>query len=81
VLLPQQRRQLGDIRRDPPRRLCSFVAMSALPPKADIVLHGGNVRFVPTADMRAGGRSSRKRQITTSNFSESISSVDEKIGV
>ena len=24
--------------------------MSALPPKADIVQHGGNVRFVPTAD-------------------------------
>jgi hypothetical protein len=25
-------------------------AMSALPPKADIVQHGGNVRFVPKAD-------------------------------
>jgi hypothetical protein len=25
--------------------------MSALPPKADIVQHGGNVRFVPKADM------------------------------
>jgi hypothetical protein len=24
--------------------------MSALPPKADIVQHGANVRFVPTAD-------------------------------
>jgi hypothetical protein len=24
--------------------------MSALPPKADIVQHGGNVRFVPKAD-------------------------------
>ena len=24
--------------------------MSALPPKADIVRHGGNVRFVPIAD-------------------------------
>jgi hypothetical protein len=25
--------------------------MSALPPKADIVLHGGNVRFVPLSDV------------------------------
>jgi len=25
--------------------------MSALPPKADIVRHGGNVRFVPIADI------------------------------
>ena len=25
--------------------------MSALPPKADIAQHGGNVRFVPKADM------------------------------
>jgi hypothetical protein len=25
--------------------------MSALPSKADIVQHGGNVRFVPTADI------------------------------
>jgi hypothetical protein len=25
--------------------------MSALPPKADIVRHGGNVRFVPLADI------------------------------
>jgi hypothetical protein len=25
-------------------------AMSALPPKADIVQHGGNVRFVPFSD-------------------------------
>jgi hypothetical protein len=27
--------------------------MSALPPKADIVQQGGNVRFVPKADMPA----------------------------
>jgi hypothetical protein len=27
--------------------------MSALPPKADIVQHGGNVRFVPKADITA----------------------------
>jgi hypothetical protein len=27
--------------------------MSALPPKADIVRHGGNVRFVPKADIRS----------------------------
>jgi hypothetical protein len=27
------------------------VAMSALPPKADIVHHCGNVRFVPEADI------------------------------
>jgi hypothetical protein len=25
--------------------------MSALPPKADIAQHGGNVRFVPEADI------------------------------
>jgi hypothetical protein len=29
------------------------IAMSALPPKADIVQHGGNVRFVPKADIAA----------------------------
>jgi hypothetical protein len=28
-----------------------FIAMSALPPKADIVHGDGNVRFVPTADI------------------------------
>jgi hypothetical protein len=28
--------------------------MSALPPKADIGQHGGNVRFVPQADIPAG---------------------------
>jgi hypothetical protein len=27
--------------------------MSALPPKADIVQHGGNVRFVPKCDIAA----------------------------
>jgi hypothetical protein len=27
--------------------------MSALPPKADITQHGGNVRFVPKADIKA----------------------------
>jgi hypothetical protein len=27
------------------------IAMSALPPKADIVGHGGDVRFVPKADI------------------------------
>ena len=32
--------------------------MSALPPKADIVQHGGNVRFVPIADIGVG-RSSK----------------------
>ena len=31
-------------------------AMSALPPKADIVQHGGNVRFVPKADSRTATR-------------------------
>jgi hypothetical protein len=28
-----------------------FIAMSALPPKADIVRHDANVRFVPKADI------------------------------
>jgi hypothetical protein len=28
--------------------------MSALPPKADIVQHGGNVRFLPIADVAPG---------------------------
>jgi hypothetical protein len=32
------------------RTLERFHAMSALPPKADIVEHRGNVRFVPIAD-------------------------------
>ena len=39
--------------------------MSALPPKADIVQHGGNVRLVPKADIHAsfdlGGRKQRLR--------------------
>jgi len=34
------------------RTLTSAWAMSALPPKADIVQHVGNVRFVPIADIR-----------------------------
>jgi hypothetical protein len=29
-----------------------FIAMSALPPKADIEWHSRNVRFVPQADIR-----------------------------
>jgi hypothetical protein len=33
----------------------SDLAMSALPPKADIVHGGGNVRFVPKADMGVDG--------------------------
>ena len=33
------------------RTLNRLHAMSALPPKADIVQHGGNVRFVPKADI------------------------------
>jgi len=31
----------------------SAIAMSALPPKADIVEHGCDVRFVPKADILA----------------------------
>jgi hypothetical protein len=31
-------------------------AMSALPPKADIVRHGVNVRFVPQADSRTAAK-------------------------
>jgi hypothetical protein len=30
------------------------ISISALPPKADIVQHGGNVRFVPQADIGRG---------------------------
>jgi hypothetical protein len=30
---------------------CSAAVMSALPPKADIAQHGGNVRFVPKAEV------------------------------
>src|SRR5690348_17805743 len=33
--------------------------MSALPPKADIVQHGGNVRFVPNFDQRAAQKIER----------------------
>jgi hypothetical protein len=45
--------QLGDIASDPPRLIAreQLGTMSALPPKADIVQHGGNVRFVPKADI------------------------------
>jgi hypothetical protein len=32
------------------------IAMSALPPKADIVQRSGNVRFVPKADIEARGQ-------------------------
>jgi hypothetical protein len=35
------------------RTLRRFHPMSALAPKADIVRHGGNVRFVPKADLPA----------------------------
>jgi hypothetical protein len=34
--------------------------MSALPPKTDIVPHGGNVRFVPKADLRRNLRNANK---------------------
>jgi hypothetical protein len=33
------------------------ISMSALPPKADIVQHGGNVRFVPQADSCTAAKS------------------------
>jgi hypothetical protein len=33
-----------------------FIAMSALPPKADIRRHEYDVRFVPEADMQPAGR-------------------------
>ena len=36
-------------------------SMSALPPKADIVRHGGNVRFVPKADIRGYSITSSER--------------------
>jgi hypothetical protein len=35
--------------------------MSALPPKADIVRHGSNVRFVPEADVTAYWLFGKKR--------------------
>jgi hypothetical protein len=34
----------------------SEISMSALPPKADIAQHGGNVRFVPKADILRRGK-------------------------
>jgi hypothetical protein len=34
------------------RRLVHVRIMSALPPKADMVQHGGDVRFVPEADIQ-----------------------------
>ena len=37
------------------------IAMSALPPKADIVQHGDNIRFVPKADIHRLIRSPRRR--------------------
>jgi hypothetical protein len=42
--------------------------MSALPPKADIVQHGGNVRFVPKADSAP----QQKRQSFLSNAFKEI---------
>jgi hypothetical protein len=44
------------------RTLRWSTVMSALPPKADIAQHGGNVRFVPKADMGSYAVS-RKRRI------------------
>ena len=41
------------------------MAMSALPLKADIVRHGGNVRFVPKADILHCGKE-RRYSITSS---------------
>jgi len=34
------------------KRIVIFAGLSALPPIADIVRRGGNVRFVPKADSR-----------------------------
>jgi hypothetical protein len=36
------------------------ISMSALPPKADIVRHNGNVRFVPVTDIEARARARRR---------------------
>jgi hypothetical protein len=43
----------GDVRRDPSRLIARerLAAMSALPPKADIVERDCHVRFVPKADI------------------------------
>jgi hypothetical protein len=44
----------------------TVLVMSALPPKADIVQHGGNVRFVPKADIlkrRAAMRTTNKKAV------------------
>jgi hypothetical protein len=49
VLAGEGQSQHGDTIWD--TRMCTYkFAMSALPPKADIAQHGGNVRFVPKAD-------------------------------
>jgi hypothetical protein len=49
------------------RTLGCLELMSALPPKADIGHDGGNVRFVPKADIQESARTQRKCQ----NFAHS----------
>jgi hypothetical protein len=46
--------------------------MSALPPKADIVRHGGNVRFVPKAETTNGlhGDRTTKRIVWVSGINK-----------
>jgi hypothetical protein len=39
--------------------------MSALPPKADIVQHSRDVRFVPKGDISIGSQKPSKEDITT----------------
>ena len=41
--------------------------MSALPPKADMVRHGGNVRFVPNADKVLRSKLNRVPRPSSSN--------------
>jgi hypothetical protein len=42
--------------------------MSVLPPKADIVQHGGNVRFVPKADIVRSSLGGNKRGLVRAYF-------------
>ena len=51
------------------RTLTTTRAMSALAPKADIVQHGGNVRFVPIPDIQVDSEIRAGRKLATLSLS------------
>jgi hypothetical protein len=54
-------------------------SMSALPPKADIVEHRGNVRFVPKADIQPKERDVRRIAFSKAQDYSIISSAHSAV--